>query len=1286
MDTDPIQIGFYDPFSTAPTADLEAKFPLTNLHWKYHHQKPVQSIARLPVSLTEEVPKTRPPHHPPTTAVYARIMFVRYDSLDQYRSQVRPLIIEWLKNLVVVDGARPRPTSTSGVPETPPPAPLSPMVSTSSAATSPVAVRESVASREEAQGPDPMKPSESVDTASGLSKSDLDQPSPQTNQTESSAKESEHNQSNQTVSTAPSNHSHQANSSAPLESAPRGVTPWMVVYCASGKEKPSTLVKLSNFDKLTKDFGADGKQLAALGVECERDHVLSYSQGSCGDVVIFLKQLLVQAFTQRYQWLSGQVAASETKLAAQFALARLFSDMQLFSDSLTVYEEIGDELAGTGHLELPEKLSLESYPPFAPWTEHMSAFDTRCQVFASQSRLLRSLAAQAATASLAAIYVSRLYQKLLDFLQGLVQRFRSARVAEFAVRLIDFYIEGEAVSDENVEFRGELRMFERSQYLDIATRVFRYPVMGATGCEISLDDEDQGGGSEDAKGSQEAKDSQGSKGSQESKDSQSQSGDEKSEDSKDEGASANPILRASGLTYPPLLKAMASAQTFYACYEGLTEAAMADFVKCGREKTVDILSIDLALMAYQQGNYGQALRVIQDSYDYFIANGWNFMGGFLLEVYMECLEKTGGDSKAQTMGALKLFQTMLKGIDGGIGINNYGATKPLAYFERLVAKIGDFSASLESPLEFPMSFKLNVGRYVGCEGYNHYLTVEFPNSSPLAFHFSRVVVVLESAQGDQLEFVAEDVHVAPSKTTEVKLASPAFHQGQWWPRRSEVHLNANLRYLRSYQLPQPAQGFSSTLSLTTPAAAVEGDHPVVEVFQRTSGLWCEFCPTTNIELGITEMTLAIHNEGPSVLEGLEIHIHPITPGVTLSIQSTARVDSIAAKSSHKIAIPYIHYSDNKVVEFGARVTYVVDGTEHSHDMSNSVDTTLAVSVTVQDTFRPDCLYSKFSIGSSMGNNPLRLVSTMLETKGDSSESPYTIEPPKHPISDVFVLGDHPVSTFYKITPQANHRVSPAECLDLYISYTSLVEECRVAVARAVEAELKHPEYLYLITRDWLRHLRFEINKYALYGRVSLANKTEVVSTIEDIASDFVDLETARELVAAVKRGIEAVQASTVAKPEGEPLRTYQLHIAVPMPSLNFLHLVRFDYERQPRFLVGEPIQMTVVVNTVTRWASEHASPSQNGPLQLIFQNDDNWSLTGLKRATFMPGPEQFTLEVVMIPLTVGKVAMPRVAVKPVAEAEDTATPVEEPVMDMAVENGNETILVVPELDSITFSF
>ena len=148
------------------------------------------------------------------------------------------------------------------------------------------------------------------------------------------------------------------------------------------------------------------------------------------------------------------------------------------------------------------------------------------------------------------------------------------------------------------------------------------------------------------------------------------------------------------------------------------------------------------------------------------------------------------------------------------------------------------------------------------------------------------------------------------------------------------------------------------------------------------------------------------------------------------------------------------------------------------------------------------------------------------------------------------------------------------------------------------------------------------------------------------------------------------------------------------------------------------------INTVTRWCpkdrdrefddSEHesqplavSSPQRNkrknsdnnsdnsilitnrDQFQLVIQQDDNWLMSGFKRFTFNGGQET-TKQLTLIPLTVGKIPLPQVSIKELTDGVNLSIDDEEDDdsddIDIEFINGLETILVIPEVNSITFSF
>lgn len=78
--------------------EIDKLFPIQNLHVRFHPSQPLKTINNLPIKMIEEIPNKKSDQNQlDIDGIYSRVMFIKVESLDKYRSQVRPLIREWLK-------------------------------------------------------------------------------------------------------------------------------------------------------------------------------------------------------------------------------------------------------------------------------------------------------------------------------------------------------------------------------------------------------------------------------------------------------------------------------------------------------------------------------------------------------------------------------------------------------------------------------------------------------------------------------------------------------------------------------------------------------------------------------------------------------------------------------------------------------------------------------------------------------------------------------------------------------------------------------------------------------------------------------------------------------------------------------------------------------------------------------------------------------------------------------------------------------------------------------------
>lgn len=1230
----PISVGYYDPFSIYSSVkdDFESKFPLTNLHWKYHPLKPVKLIPLLPVQLVEEVPHSSGKQKQPIVYdnVYLRLIFVRADNLEVYRSQVRPLIQAWLGDLV--------------------------------------------------EG--------------------------------------------------------------------REVS-WAIVLMSSGihKEKSLTLMKKSVYEKLVTDFSKNGKHqvLKSHGdlddiAADEEEFVFRLGDKYNSDIeklelfnhiTTEFKGLILKTFDRRYNSYNEELdSIKETKssdpellireLYYKLKLVDIVSDMRFFDESLELYEEVGEALKELSNsvshaFETGSSTFLNTvdHPDFNPEKtvlsrELLNQFDkylsegvpinlqqTSLSIFLGASILLQSLANSAASLSLSSIYILHLFQKVINFVNEVSGgRSDDASILEWSCSLIDFYLklplthklvelssegeEGAILSSSSgiFEYIGELKLVKRGLAGKLAKlKGIETPEIGFLLEDVSLDD------------------SNGS------------------------------THKAQEYTFKDqaLEEITASQNNFDAFFEELTMSAIQDFAYCERKKTIDLLSVDLAVLHYKKGNYQQAYDVLLTSYEYFIENGWSFMGGMLLEIYIHCLEKLETKDEMHILDTnLKLLATLKHETSSVGGINRYEIVKSNELKKKLLEHVYDIALRLEEPVSVSLDilFETSVDPFIEStqDGKGKYsIELMVKNHLGMDFRLDKLTLELEecgSTQSQSIKFSRENIQLSEKPQLKIQLFTNDFKNSYFRPTLLVYKPCDKLTFVQMYltegltdevladetvvhnkstvDLLQPGAENGNSLGISVPGSLdlLKGQ---IYMYGDSANLNAKFRVPTKIELNASDVELAV-NLGNSSVTDLSIEIQPLDVGVEIvDGLSLLKQASLEPYSELTKKIPYKYFGDRKILQFAATIKYDVDDVPHTYYVQQDVDNSLKILISVQDIFREKSIYSKFQIGCAQSRTPIRIVGSEFKCNSDK----YLVASLTCDISEQntqLVFGEQPAFMFYRITPKSEN-VSSSDTLDLTITYSNLQNECEAKVLGLQEEYFQSFELLRYSTlfTELVKLLQFDLNEYAINSVIQIKNAGHVRTLFQESIETHVRTEKDKaELICC----IDMILKSTIPVEDVTFVRQ-QLYIPVAVPILDILHNVEFTYGKKMQHLVGEPIDMKLQITSSMKWSEENdvprevlasSSPTGKGAakqqmFQFIVHHEDNWLLSGLKQHAFpVLGPNSKTeFDLTLIPLNVGKLPLPRVTIKPVEQNDRTST-------DTVQENGLETVLVVPELQSITFSF
>ncbi|CAK7918910.1 hypothetical protein CAAN3_25S01046 [[Candida] anglica] len=1244
-----IKLGYYDPFGVFSILEpnLKSKFPLTNLHWKYEATKPLKSIPLLPVDLVEEIPKSA---GTASSDMYLRMMLVKCDSIDTYRSQVRPLIKEWLRLMVF--------------------------------------------------------------------------------------------------------------------SSPH--TEWMIVQLipANAKDKHSTIMKLSIQDKLRIDFGLDGKELPASYINRSNSRILKMKEvyedevtklEAYSSMAAQIKDQLLTSFNDRHIELQNALMEKKIDRYQQFLLelklAELLNDMRLYEDSLKLYTQLIENTNKLPEIRshfskfqvvFPENFNDYNFESSFDTTNiknrilsenepHRSIndFELKCFLFIQQSLLLQSLAGQGKSISLSALNVATLFQKLIVFLQDVTTKLsKDPKVHEWSYVVVDNYLKlpiYEALlreqqqresPDESHPFKeileccGELKIFQRSQLTKLGHLSYRYKLYGPAVIideilmdDISLDDD----------------------------------GDDLSVTSKEKPS----------VSYPPIVHALSSEENFYDMFQMITESIIQDFVASERVKSIDVLSIDIALIKLYRGKYQEALDILEDSYDFFIRNGWMFMGGILLEAYLKCIEKVTITDERNLL-ILNTCLTLLANLNNGrrdTGINNYSLVKNVQKVSTLFEKIYFYSRQLDQDqrVEFDLHeiFNVKLVPFIKSDKKSdiYFVDIEVINEFGVDVKVLDIVLKMENNSGDTIEFVKRDCTISSrSGPNKIRLNSKSFLQGALRTTGFQIRFSNNLILVDKtdhhdqdnmpgiLEEADETVVFYNSRSLermrSLPTQKKVCGHRLL-CYPRWGNFRAEFKNVPHVTLGKTSVLLRIYGGSVDITNGT-IKVENFTAGGSIPeiIDSGSRyryengnfiIPQIKAKSIMDIKIPYINLGDKKLISLKGEISYFENEEEFSHVFYEEIDTSLTIAVSVQDIFKLDYIFSKFQVGTSNSKYPIRILSNDLCSPNNHN---YKITKPATD-ANIVALGEQPGSFFYKIQPNEGYIIQADDILELNIRYQNISEEASRSFEKYVLSQFE-PEaldpYWFLLKKYVFDLVVIDINIFALHGMVKVVNIDKAQVMLDEVISQHVQKSSHQDIL---KRTFNLIFASSFTEEDNEdtgdidvydeaiPLEEKMLTISVPIPFLKILQIVEFQYQRKHQFIVGEPINVQMNIRPSTRWSTGATrsnsrdgekklkgniidGPSQStiGETELFQINvlpDENWLVSGFRKTTFEVNYndkdiQPLSYDLVLIPLNVGRILLPKLDIRSTSSVNEDGT------SDVLVQNGIESVLVVPELDSITFSF
>jgi hypothetical protein len=1031
-----------------------------------------------------------------------------------------------------------------------------------------------------------------------------------------------------------------------------GPVDWYVVYTGDDSKAHAKV-----FEKLKLDFETDTDRRCFM---MRTNFATTLEENEFwGQFSSKLKDSMLSIFTTRLQILSAElqtlINGGKLKnnigvfLVIKEAVAAQFLTMSLYEKSLEQYDGLSSSINELReffqHQEWsPENMNLvESFMSatrlFQKGRHEPSLFALRAYIFTRIFKIFEAFADSAPSLSLASIHNAEFLRRLRLFILETTKDFQdsahSFQVQEWGYKVVDEVLSLDLcagiTNSENTETEspqlsercGELLLLQRSKLLEVG-QAFEFHINGIL-TNLSLSE----------------------------------------------------VFSRDEISYGPLKTILESTESFEEYFVKLTEAAIGHFNVCDRPRSVDALSIDIALLDYQKEQYGKAAVVLSTCPSFYGSQGWELIGLTLLEAYIGCLENLDDDSPVFEEGGnmARSFQ-MLQSFVLVLTLAKQNAD---SVPKNLIAKAIDYIINNEvsQPLELNKFFTVTSSTYVTpLENDLYELAITITNQFNTSIELSDVKLTLETLEGDTIDF-SIGKSTLESGATKMSLTTSSIQTGTFTLSTFTAKLG-NIRLTHIFEGDEKTEIFifdspnSLSLDIATSSEVHLGAKPIsviistaVQISSMTLKVW------RDSHTFILKNGCKIKSESDHSLDNFTI------------LQDSIKIEQLDGPGAYEVIIPYTTQENSKVsiMELYASLSYDVNGFRRRYTAKSSLDTSLSIGVSVQDIFKANHLYCKFSIGTSEPDHPIRVISADLEPN-ENYDVCTALKP-----TPLVAFGEQPVNYFFQISNKADLYPCDHDLLTLTVHYREIKHEV-IQVWRAHLHEQLRASSLesYSILLDRCSEfIEFDYDQFILNKTVSVS----ISNTYHQKYFKSIPPEYRQRVYDIFSQSANA----TFQVDDDFPFKNRKLIIDVSIPSPEVIHTLEIKFhESMTHAVVGEELRATLSISSVVNCNRKKKEPNGKKQVQFdgeqtplnkymveVLTNQDNWVINGKTRHVIEldrshRGVFDFPdTELSLIPLRAGKILLPKVKVDNLNLGSKN-----EALMEIEYKNENETIFVVSE--------
>ncbi|KAJ5883775.1 uncharacterized protein N7473_010661 [Penicillium subrubescens] len=764
-----------------------------------------------------------------------------------------------------------------------------------------------------------------------------------------------------------------------------------------------------------------------------------------------------------------------------------------------------------------------------------------------------------------------------------------------------------------------------------------------------------------------------------------------------------------GIELAPLKAGLRSREAYLSLYEDLTDHIIRHYMVANRANSAETALADIAILRYRQADYEAAASYFHQMAPFYGSKLWVVLEGSMLELYARCLKelKRNEDFVRVMLRLLAKFAAYAQA--------KLGAS---AMQKDVTALLVEFFADLRVDPAIQL--------YEDKDGFQIRLSLRFLLGPQINIDSIKVRLVSDTnSQNAEHWIEASTNFVVKSSMTTILIDSSTTLHGKYFVDRIEMK-SGNIIF-----------SFNSGNNSALPVGFRETDEdeetdrrPYIYCYPPAEGLQAKVVSPHLINLEAMRTLELELNSGRNDINAGIIRVRPATAGLRLRISEVEVVDGeidvtpnidagtieftqLPAQTFIRLRIPYTVEETFTNLSARAEVSYETDKGKFAFSTAHSIVATLPISVNVQDIFKDELLFSRFTISPAM-LIPLRITNCSLP----SSDS-YSVQTSiKGPVAmDVFPK--QPASLLYKIRPSglvsATTGPGAPRSLRLRVDFTCVDDECLDVVEKlflsAIESS-PFSQYATLLTSHIVSSFRTQLS----------TSDMEVIGLVREVEMLPYQSVQWEELLGALKERTEDVRQwltswhesnPIIRLPEQASIPTRSIIIPVDIPEIQVVHTAELQLQQNTdtdasssHAAVGQMIAAELSIRHTRRWCSPANQAHADQPLECSYElhaNPELWLLGGRRRGNFLARDgEIIRFTVLLLPQKPGHLLLPGLEVRTFAPtlpqpptsppatdvaAGSPAVPVQRQAIACEVDyrNHGETVLVLPDLRKTTVS-